>query len=756
MNMFEELKRRNVFRVGIAYVVTAWLLLQVADIVLENTAAPAWVMQVFMLFLVLGFPLAVLFAWAFELTPDGLKKEKDVDRSKSIARTTGRRLDRVIIIVMALALGYFAWDKFLSPPIEKGAEKGSDPISREAISSQATVDGEKLNPAPKIDEPPEKSIAVLPFVNMSNDPDQEFFSDGISEELLNVLAKYPGVRVAARTSSFQFKGQNKDIGEIARLLKVKHVLEGSVRKSGSKLRITAQLIQADTGYHLWSETYDRELNDVFAIQDEISAAIGEALRVELALGTDRSMTAPRVSESANTAAYEAYLRGRHLVNQRGRSNMAQAVEDLKRAVRLDPEFAPAHAWMAIAYCMMMDSPSSYGDLSLAEVKERATPHIEKALALDPDLAEAHAARGLLANNSFDYEVGMQETGRALELNPVYIDAMNWRQIAASSYGDYKTSLEIQKRMVEVDPLSIIGRLNYSPVLAQKDLEAGREMAHDIVEQNAWAGYTALGQIEFQYGKDLSGGLDWFMRAYGEDPHDDFSNRYLIRILAMVGEYEEARRISDGNLYIADMQENNVESAVHTLRLAHEGDPQNYPRMQDLADALYFAGQFEEARELYQNLQALSPTGVLFDSLDGSTRPTLRQAFILKKEGDAEGARDAIARHKADLDKRQQLGLLNSWDYLAEALAHSIEGNVTDVFDSIRKAIDMGSRENLFFREPALQPLAQHPEFLALKAEVDQLLAAEHAEILQLICNENPIPDIWQPMSETCATSGASS
>jgi TolB-like protein len=453
MQLFEELKRRNVFRVGIAYVVTAWLILQVADIVLDNTAAPAWVMHVIMLLLALGFPLAVLFAWAFELTPEGLKKEKDVDRTQSITHQTGHKLDRTIIVVLALALGWFAWDRFADKgpePVSVGgrsAEKGSEPVSvggrsaadsraerapteSESASTEKSAADSRAERAPTESEstPPEKSIAVLPFVNMSNDPDQEFFSDGISEELLNVLAQYPGVRVAARTSSFQFKGQNQDVSEIARLLKVRNILEGSVRKSGNKLRITAQLIQADTGYHLWSETYDRELDDVFAIQDEISAAIGEALRVELSLGTGEEAEAPRVAESSNTAAYEAYLRGRHLVNQRGRSNIKQAAEELKRAVRLDPEFAPAQAWMAIAWIMMLDSPATYGDLSLAEVKERATPHMEKALALDPNLAEAHGARALFAMNSSDYATAMAETALALELNPVYVDALNWRQM----------------------------------------------------------------------------------------------------------------------------------------------------------------------------------------------------------------------------------------------------------------------------------------------------------------------------------------
>jgi TolB-like protein len=284
-----------------------------------------------MLLLVAGLPLALIFAWAFELTPEGLKKEKDVDRTQSITRNTGRKLDFAIIGVLALALGYFVIDKFVMDGRKAGPDVAASSAANDGaggVSDPATAAG-----------PPEKSIAVLPFVNLSSDPEQEFFSDGISEELLNVLAQYPGVRVAARTSSFQFKGQNQDVSEIARLLKVRNILEGSVRKSGNKLRITAQLIQADTGYHLWSETYDRELDDVFAIQDEISAAIGEALRVELSLGADETPAAPRVAESANTAAYEAYLSGRHLVNQRGRSNIAGGRTQTRGSPR--SEFAPA-------------------------------------------------------------------------------------------------------------------------------------------------------------------------------------------------------------------------------------------------------------------------------------------------------------------------------------------------------------------------------------------------------------------------------
>ena len=239
MSFIAELKRRNVIKVAIAYVIVAWLLLQVADVMLPTFGSPAWVMRAFSFLLILCFPLALLFAWAFELTPDGVKREKDIDPTESIAHATGRKLDFVIIAVLVLAVGFLVVDRYSAPP---------------ASVSQQVV---------------EKSIAVLPFVNMSDDAGNEYFSDGISEEILNSLAKVKDLKVAGRTSSFAFKGRNENLRTIGEALGVSHILEGSVRKAGAQVRITAQLVKADDGYHLWSQAYDRELTDIFAIQDEI-------------------------------------------------------------------------------------------------------------------------------------------------------------------------------------------------------------------------------------------------------------------------------------------------------------------------------------------------------------------------------------------------------------------------------------------------------------------------------------------------------
>lgn len=413
MSLFSELHRRNVVRVGIAYTVVSWLLLQVADVVMENIGAPDWVMQALLFLLLLGLLPALIFAWVFELTPEGIKRESDIADGVSVVHQTRRKLDTLIIATLVVAVAYLFWDGRLR---EQGVDaglasssqstaKGVESLTGMAALRQQTEDAVRASQLAEegangsADADGKTSIAVLPFVNLSSDPEQEYFSDGISEELLNVLAQIPALRVAARTSSFQFKGDNRDIGEIAQLLKVGHVLEGSVRKAGTRLRITAQLIEAEGGFHLWSETYDRELEDVFAIQDDISKAIADALTAELALGEDASPGASKAT--ANTAAYEAFLKGRALVNQRGNQSITAGVRELERAVRLDPNYAPARAQLAIGITLLAASSGTYGDLTIDEVNERAEEQIAAAEELDDDFAELWAARAILARVNFD-------------------------------------------------------------------------------------------------------------------------------------------------------------------------------------------------------------------------------------------------------------------------------------------------------------------------------------------------------------------
>jgi len=366
MSFFEELKRRNVIRVAIAYAVAAWLMIEISATTFPMLRLPDWSATLVTVLLMIGLPVALIFAWAFELTPEGIKKEKDVDRDHSITQLTGRKLDFVIIAALAVALVFFVSTH------QWGEEQAGD-------SDIADAAGE------------EQSVAVLAFVNMSDDPGNEYFSDGISEELLNVLVKVEGLRVASRTSSFAFKGKDTSITNIGKALDVRHVLEGSVRKAGNTVRITAQLIDVRTDSHLWSATYDRELEDIFAIQDEISAQIVRALKIALGAGEQEAMSRAQ-NPTENLEAYELYLQGRYFWQRRGEDNIRRAISLFEQATTLDPMFARAWSSLAAAHVTL----PNYSDAPMEKHFSLAVSVAEKALSLDDSLAEAHAVLGDMA------------------------------------------------------------------------------------------------------------------------------------------------------------------------------------------------------------------------------------------------------------------------------------------------------------------------------------------------------------------------
>ena len=368
MSFLEELKRRNVIRVAIAYGVAAWFVLQLADVVLENIGAPEWVMQTIMLVLAAGLPLVIIFAWAFEMTPEGIKKEKDVDRSQSITNVTGRKLDRMIIGVLTVTVAYLLIDKLVL--------QDSQPAPTETAQS-APVDVEV-----PVDSGP--SVAVLPFVNMSGDKENEYFSDGLTETLLHMLAQLPDLRVAARTSSFAFKGKDTGIAEISELLGVAHILEGSVQKSGNRVRITAQLIRAEDGFHVWSQNYDRTLDDIFAIQDEIANDVASALDTSLLGG---SIVIHNV-ETTNVSAYEAYLKGLEQQATYAYANLSKAQSLFKDALAADPQFVDAKLALARNYQLM----AWVGSMDEDNSQRQALPLIQQVLDSNPENYFARALK----------------------------------------------------------------------------------------------------------------------------------------------------------------------------------------------------------------------------------------------------------------------------------------------------------------------------------------------------------------------------
>ncbi len=442
MSLFDELKRRNVIRVGAMYAVIAWLILQIADVVLGNIVAPDWVFRAVLLLVILGFPLALLFAWAFELTPQGLKREKDVERSESATQQTARALDRTIIAVLAVALVYFAYDKYSSYRVsaEELAAAGRQALTEETVNisdaAASNVDGIA-------------SIAVLPFVNMSSDPEQEYFSDGISEELLNLLAKIPQFRVAGRTSSFAFKGKDMDLREIGSSLGVSSILEGSVRKGGVRVRITAQLVNAEDGFHLWSETYDRKLTDIFAVQDEIAAAVVAQLKVTL-LGTPMPRGGDE-SLAANVAAYDLYLKGMAALSKLGPSNFQQAAAFFEQTVALAPESALAWARLADANTRFASQAQDGVDAALARAREA----VAKAFELDDKVPEAYiAAAHIKLAFDWDWNGAEMSIQRALELRPGDLAAKDLSSLLYSIHGDLKRAIVISRELIAQDPLNL--------------------------------------------------------------------------------------------------------------------------------------------------------------------------------------------------------------------------------------------------------------------------------------------------------------
>ncbi len=419
--------RRNVAKVAVVYLIAGWLTMQVADVMFPALNLPEWLTSAIAALLLIGFPFALIFAWAFELTPEGIKKESEIDRSESITPQTGKKLNTSITIILSIALGFMLVDKFMLQP-------------EDAVEAPEAVVAD-IKP----------SIAVLPFVNMSGDTDNEYFSDGLSEELLNLLAKIPALHVAGRTSSFQFKDTNEDLRLIGEKLNVANVLEGSVRQSGTRLRITAQLINADTGYHLWSETYDRELTDVFAIQDEIASNVVNALRLKL-LGDELPIAS---HGTENIEAYNLYLRALYLADRTTEADFLNAMEALKRAVEIDPNYAQAYALMADTHQLLVSGFVGEGSESFEEGFAQVHAYADKALELDPNLPEGLFAKAsALWAGDLNVELSAHYYVKGLQLDPNNALGAGWLSYLRLSQGRYTEGIELAERALTVDPLSI--------------------------------------------------------------------------------------------------------------------------------------------------------------------------------------------------------------------------------------------------------------------------------------------------------------
>ena len=445
---FAELKRRNVYKVAIAYAVVAWLLIQAASILFPTFEAPPWVMKVFVTAVFLGFPIALILAWAFELTPEGIKRTEEVAPNESIIRKPGRKLTATIVVVAAIAAGMFAFQFTqlgtylrgvlnIQPKPDHGRPSGvSLPIS-------------------------EKSIAVLPLVNTSADAANDYFSDGLSEELIALLAKIPDLKIIGRSSSFLFKGKPDDSRSIGEKLGVANLLEGSVRKQGDRVRIVAELINAADGRMLWSETYDRELKDVFAVQSEIATAVTEQLKIKL-LGTPaKSDAAP---SNDNLAAYNALQQGTFYFRLSTEEGTRKATEFYDEAIRLDPNYALAHANLSLAW-RQLGATWLGGGVEANEAYAKARNEAQVALSLAPNLSTAHEALGfVLLISDFDFAGAEAELGKAEKLAPADAGPKGALCILFGAQGRLAEAENVARQTLALDPLGVTRYFNLARIL----------------------------------------------------------------------------------------------------------------------------------------------------------------------------------------------------------------------------------------------------------------------------------------------------
>jgi TolB-like protein/Flp pilus assembly protein TadD len=712
MGILAELKRRNVFRVGVAYVLLAWVVIQVTDTVGPAISLPEWTLTVVTWFGVIGFPFALFFAWAFELTPDGLKREKDVDRGQSVTQSTGRKIDFVIIGLLVVAL-LFVVLLDDAPPASTEARQGS---AEEVV---AVPSGERSY----------DSIGVLPFDNMSSDPEQEYLSDGIAEELLNALAKLQNLQVAARTSSFAFKGQNQAITEIGSKLNVDTILEGSVRKSGNKLRITAQLIDAADGYHLWSETYDRELTDVFEIQDEITAAIIDALRVHLDTGEPPVVKA---SEATSLDAYEAYLRGKHQFRQSGESAYRAALTSFREATEIDPTFAPAWAGRALTV-MYLRETDFWGDIPREEARLLARNNIARALALDSDLAEVYVAEGMLFADDYRYEEALQSFEKAVAINPSLAEGWTWRARLLSRFGRIREAREDMLKALRLDPLDA-GTAFFGANLAIDYFDPG---FFDNVKQSTTQFPDIRLMLEGMWLTDIEPLTAETYKQINELAEsmgfsdDRWRARIDLRRLKIIDEEALARmsRYPREFLMWVYMGTDQWDKALEIYGAIPPERQQADINLEELSELQIKMGQCEEALESLRKAQGgeVRVYGMVDPNMGRSNvNLALNRVYCLRQLGQTEEAAEILSRVRRYINT-----LRDNADYgyaLPEVKLLILQGDVEGALDVLERAVRRGELDWQSRYDVLVRTLGDEPRFVALYEEVDRKIDALRAEL----------------------------
>ena len=721
-NFLAELRRRKVLRVAGLYIVAAWISIQAAGEVVAAWQTPEESLRLIWIGALVGFPLALVFSWYYDITGEGIvhtaprMPDHDVDVSL-------HRIDYVILGALLIVFAFTTYGLF--------TQVTDVPMDRSASSSIADA--------------PENSIAVLPFVNMSADPETDYFSDGISEELLNGLAQLADLHVAARTSAFYFKGRNESISQIAGQLGVRNILEGSVRKAGNKLRVTAQLIDASNGFHLWSQTYDRDLGDIFAIQDDISARVINSLKVEL-LGDDSIRMNRRPTE--NMQAYDAYLFGIQLM-ARGTSGASHAaIESFERAVELDPDYALAYVGIADAYLQL----SSLGSLSFEEIVAHAEPAVRKALDLNSELGEAYAALGVVQTWQGDFDAAETAFKTAIDLNPGYSRTyLNYGIVLKWNFGKVEEALEMHQTALGLDPLSIpinmavaddyqmLGRHDEAMMRSKRAIEIDPDYprAHVLIADMYWEVFGELDQA-----------VNWLYKAVELDPGNPDHARWLGMIYVDLGDNDAAafwlrktRRMAPdrvNSLWGEHYLQQNSGNRMDAIAVVHEMltmAPTNTWAMMLLAEEDARSGRIDSALE---HCRAAVPD--LIDQSDPVVNGTnyglaIDLAYILIKAGQHDHARMLLNRSLAAIESEPRLGYVGF--KIQDVEAYALLGDTEKALSVLRTAVDDGWRydwRSSLKYATSLESIRDEPRFQAIIDELESETAAQLSRVNELKAN----------------------
>ena len=718
MNLFTELKRRNVIRVAIAYGVLAWVILQVGDTLAPALHLPEWVDSLLAFFLVLGFPIALFFAWAFELTPEGLKKESEVDRSQSITSNTGRKLDFMIIGVLVIAVGFLVFKAYLSPP-------DTD------VSAEVTVT--TGNP----------SIAVLPFDNRSNRDEDQFFTDGIHDDLLTTIANIGSMKVISRTSVMRYKDTTKSIPEIAQELGVANILEGGIQRSGSQVRINVQLIDAATDEHMWAKIYDRQLTaeNLFAIQSEVSNAIAAALHTALT-----PEEAKRVSAvpTKNLEAYESYLLGRERWRARTVDSLAESLELFETATELDPQFALAWVGISDTYILM----NEYAGIDLYEMRTNADAALKNAFQLDGQLGEAYTSLASVHHNSGELAEAEIAYKKAIELSPNYGTAYHWYALLFRDQAKYDKFGELTENALDLDPLNPVLHFNLADSLeARGDFDAALAGYKRVIEIDPESrfGYVGVAQHYYLVTGHLGESLSWALKGDDADPN------IPRRLAAVASTYLDLGDPVKAEVWIQKalaVKPDNVGTifvaALHAAFIADEGKTrENFSKLAGVSDGSRdpdFAAEFlardnkrpESARNSLAMYEKSYPGIVESDAFfvhEKITRAAINVAALLLETGKERQAHELLDRVYANTEKRPMMGRFGyGYDRAKIAL---LRGNRQESLAELTSVIDAGWRYLWWYEfdhSLVFESLREDPQFQALRAKVAADMAEQLARV----------------------------